>query len=265
MIAVLSPSKTLDDSDSSHDIEGYTLPGFLDESQTLIDILRRFSPADLAALMKISDRLADLNVQRFAAWWRDFNPQNARPAVRAFQGDVYIGLAADTFSAADLAFAQTHLRILSGLYGLLRPLDLMQPYRLEMGTRLATRRGETLYAFWGDQITMALNQGLRAHREKVLVNLASAEYFRAVRARKLNARIVTPVFMDFRNGTLKVISFYAKKARGQMAAFMIRRRLAAAGELKTFTGGGYRFDDRHSTDERWVFTRKKTLTYGKAA
>lgn len=264
MIAVLSPSKTLDDS-GAYAIQEPSTPAFLEESRVLVDILRRFSPADLAALMKISDRLAELNVQRFAAWRHDFTPQNAIPAIRAFKGDVYTGLAADTFSAADLSFAQGHLRILSGLYGLLRPLDLIQPYRLEMGTRLVTGRGKTLYAFWGEQITQALNRALRRHRRKTLVNLASAEYFKAVCVKKLDARVVTPVFLDFRNGAFKVISFYAKKARGRMAAFMVRRRLAAPDGLKSFTGDGYRFDAGRSTDERWVFTRQKSPTDGKTA
>ncbi len=255
MLALLSPSKTLE-WESPPATSRFSTPVFLKEAAELVDVLRGFNAGRIAALMKISTRLADLNTARFAAWRKRHTPANARPAVLAFRGDVYSGLAAETFSEEDFAFAQDHLRILSGLYGLLRPLDLIQPYRLEMGTRLATARGETLYAFWGRRITRAVNEALAAQAAPALVNLASVEYFKAVDPREIVVPVITPVFRDFKNGRFKVISFYAKKARGRMAGYLVRRRITDPQALKDFDADGYRFDTALSDEKQWVFTRR---------
>ncbi|WP_373499156.1 peroxide stress protein YaaA [Desulfococcus sp.] len=255
MLVVISPAKTLD-FETPPATADYSLPGFLDESERLVQALQTLSPEELSGLMGISSKLALLNHRRFAEWTLPFSPETARPAVLAFKGDVYEGLAADTFSAADFQTAQARLRILSGLYGLLRPLDLIRPYRLEMGTPLATERGATLYRFWGDRITEALNAALEACSGKTLVNLASNEYFKAVNVKRLAAGVVTPVFKDYKNGTYKVISFYAKKARGMMSRFAIQQRISDARGLKAFTEGGYAFNPALSSRDQWVFTRK---------
>lgn len=207
--------------------------------------------------MGISDKLAGLNAARFAEWHTPFTPENAKPAVQAFQGDVYLGLEAETFSDDDNAFAQQHLRILSGLYGLLRPLDLIQPYRLEMGTKLANPAGKDLYAFWKDTLTEALDRAVAESGTPVLVNLASNEYFKAIDAKRLEARVITPVFKDEKNGQLKIISFYAKKARGLMSAWMIRQRLDDPEGLKEFDVAGYRFNATLSEGDTLVFTRRE--------
>ncbi|MGO2382523.1 MAG: peroxide stress protein YaaA, partial [Halomonas sp.] len=224
MLSVISPAKTLDfeTPSTTHQV---TQPGFLTESQALIDILRDYSPQQISELMGISDKLAGLNAARFAEWEPPFSLENAKPAAQAFQGDVYTGLEAQTFSDADNRFAQQHLRILSGLYGLLRPLDLIQAYRLEMGTKLSNQAGKDLYAYWKPTLTNALAQAITESGSKVLVNLASNEYFKAVDAKKLNARVITPVFKDEKNGTFKIISFYAKKARGLMSAWIIHQQV----------------------------------------
>ena len=255
MILVLSPAKTQDFSTPPGTATA-TQPGFLKESARLVKRLRALGIDDLAGLMGISGELAALNAGRFAQWRTPFDPANARQAVLAFRGDAYLGLDAASLDSADLAFAQDHLRILSGLYGCLRPLDLIQPYRLEMKTRLANDRGKDLYAFWGDRLTAALNQALAAGQgAPVLVNLASAEYFRAVDPQGLKGRVVTPVFEDCQGGTFKVVGFYAKKARGLMARFAIRRRLADPEELKAFQDAGYAFAAEASGEDRWVFRR----------
>lgn len=255
MLIVLSPAKTLD-FESPLTTKTATQPDFLDESQQLVDQLRRLSPAELSRLMGISDPLAVLNAERYATWARPFTPANARPAVLAFNGDVYEGLAAPSLSAADLKFAQTHLRILSGLYGLLRPLDLIQPYRLEMGIPLLNARGKNLYAFWGERLTEALNAAASVVRADALVNLASEEYFKAVVPKKLTVPVIQPVFEDWSSGKYKVVSFYAKRARGLMARLAVTERLSAASGLKDFSAEGYRFDPEVSDDRRWVFRRK---------
>ncbi len=255
MLALLSPSKTLD-WESPPATSRTSTPVFLEEAAELVDVLCGFDAGQIADLMKISARLADLNAGRFAAWKPHHSPANARPAVLAFKGDVYSGLQAETFSDADFAFAQHHLRILSGLYGLLRPLDLIQPYRLEMGTRLVTARGKTLYAFWGERITRAVNEALAAQGAPALVNLASVEYFRAVDPQKIAVPVITPVFRDFKKGRFKVISFYAKKARGRMAGYLVRRRITDPQALKDFDADGYRFDAALSDETQWVFTRR---------
>ena len=255
MLIVLSPAKTLD-FESPLTTKTATQPDFLDESQQLVDQLRRFSPAELSRLMGISDPLAVLNAERYATWARPFTPANARPAVLAFNGDVYEGLAAPTLSAADLKFAQTHLRILSGLYGLLRPLDLIQPYRLEMGIPLANVRGKNLYAFWGERLTEALSAAARVARADVLLNLASEEYFKAVVPKKLTVPVIQPVFEDWKGGRYKIISFYAKKARGLMTRYAILNRLTEPEGLKAFDVEGYAFAPEASDGNTWVFRRR---------
>lgn len=254
MLVLLSPAKTLD-FDSPVPVEEYSQPDFLDQALTLNRTLRKLAPQDLAGLMKLSDKLAELNHRRNQEWSPPFSPANARQAVAAFRGDVYTGLEADNWSAADHAWAQDHLRILSGLYGLLRPLDLMQPYRLEMGTRLATSKGSDLYAFWGGRLTEALNDLIDAQGHEAVVNLASNEYWRAVRGDDLKAEVITPVFRDWKNGQYKIISFFAKKARGMMARWIIQQRITSPTALSGFDLGGYRFASAESTPTSPVFLR----------
>lgn len=257
MLSVISPAKTLD-FETPATSATHSQPDFLDHSQQLIDILRDYSPQQLSELMSISDKLAGLNAARFGEWQLPFTPANAKPAAQAFQGDVYTGLEAASFSADDNAFAQRHLRILSGLYGLLRPLDLIQPYRLEMGTRLPNPAGKDLYAFWRDTLTPALDQAIAESGSKVLVNLASNEYFKSIDTKRLDARIITPVFKDEKNGQFKIISFYAKKARGLMAAWMIRERLNDPEALTQFDVAGYAFNPAMSDGDTLVFTRNES-------
>lgn len=256
MLSVISPAKTLDFETPATTAQ-YTQPDHLERSQALVDILRGYSPQRLSELMGISDKLAGLNAARFAEWRPPFTPHNAKPAAQAFQGDVYVGLEAGTFDDGDNAFAQDHLRILSGLYGLLRPLDLIQPYRLEMGTRLENPAGKDLYAFWKDTLTAELDRAVAASGTPVLVNLASNEYFKAIDARRLESRVITPVFKDEKNGQFKIISFYAKKARGLMAAWLIRQRLDDPRGLTEFDVAGYRYNAAMSEGDTLVFTRKE--------
>lgn len=256
MIFVLSPAKTLDYL-TPPTVDCHTQPIFLDESQILIDHLRKLSPLELGKLMKISDQLAVLNATRYADWHRPFSPANAKQAVLAFNGDVYEGLDAVTLSPVDLQFAQDHLRILSGLYGLLRPLDLMQPYRLEMGTRLANQRGKDLYAFWGERIVDALNESIVGSQAKALVNLASEEYFKSVHAKKLAVPVIHPIFEDWSKGQYKVVGFYAKRARGLMARFAVVKRLTNPAGLKKFSAEGYAYATEASDATHWVFRRKQ--------
>ncbi len=255
MIIVISPAKTLDFA-TPPTLATATQPDFLDQSQLLIERLRALSPLEIGRLMGISDKLAVLNATRYADWAPPFRPDNAKQAVLAFNGDVYEGLDAATLTPADLRFAQGHLRILSGLYGVLRPLDLMQPYRLEMGTRLDNPRGKDLYAFWGERIVDALNLAAYGVKASVLVNLASEEYFRAVPAKKLAVPLIQPVFEDWSGGKYKVVSFHAKRARGLMARFALRQRLKKADGLKKFADSGYAFDAQASAAARWVFRRR---------
>jgi len=254
MIIVLSPAKSLDYRTPPTLCE-HSQPLFLDQAQLLIEDLRQLSPPQLASLMKISDQLAALNFARYADWAQPFTPGKARQAVLAFNGDVYDGLDASTLSPEDLQFAQRHLRILSGLYGLLRPLDLMQPYRLEMGTRLSNARGRDLYAFWGDRITEAVNAALRETGARVLINLASEEYFKSVKPKQLAVPVIQPVFEDWSGGRFRVVSFYAKRARGLMARFAIVNRLQDAEGLKDFATDGYAHAAAASDDQVWVFRR----------
>lgn len=257
MLMVISPAKTLD-YESPLATDAFTQPEHLPDAKRLMRQLRTLSPARVASLMDLSDKLAALNVARYAEWKPPFTPANARQAVLAFAGDVYDGLAASDFEAGEFEYAQAHLRILSGLYGLLRPLDLMQPYRLEMGTRFANERGADLYAFWGDRLTKALNKLLRDDSEPVLVNLASEEYFGAVNTKAIKARLVTCVFEDWNPGTgrYRIVSFHAKRARGMMARHAIKQRAIRVDDLQSFDGGGYRFDRKASDTDRWVFRRR---------
>ena len=255
MIILISPAKSLD-FESASTVNEASLPEFLDQSQLLIDRLQRLSPAEIASLMGLSDPLAALNVARYAAWALPFPAGKAKQAVLAFNGDVYAGLDAKSLSTDDLRFAQAHLRILSGLYGVLRPLDLMLPYRLEMGIRLDNLRGKDLYAFWGEKISDALTFALRETKSSAVVNLASVEYFKSVRAKKLNAPVIQPVFEDWSGGKYKVVSFYAKRARGLMARYAITQRIVDPARLQSFAEEGYAFDAAASGGDRWVFRRK---------
>ena len=255
MLLVISPAKTLDYT-TAPTTEKFTRPDFLDHSQQLIDVLRHKTPAEIGSLMDISDQLAVLNVGRYQQWHPGFDPANAKQALLAFMGDVYAGMDAASFNAGELDYAQRHLRILSGLYGVLRPLDLMQPYRLEMGTRLANPRGKDLYGFWGDIITDALNAELAQRERPLLLNLASEEYFKAVRPKRLAAPQIDCVFQDRRGaGPYKIVSFYAKRARGLMARFVIRNRIDHLDGLKDFDLEGYRFEPAASEGQRLVFRR----------
>lgn len=253
MLMVISPAKTLD-YESPLATETHTQPEFLDHACELIDQLKELEPHQVSNLMSISEKLGQLNAERFQNWHTPFSLDNARQAALAFKGDVYTGLAAESFSEEEFAFAQKHLRMLSGLYGLLRPLDLMQPYRLEMGTKFENSRGKDLYAFWGSILTDELNRLLAAD-DGVLVNLASNEYFKSVKKKELNARLVTPQFKDWKNGQYKMISFYAKKARGLMCRFAIENRITQADDLKGFNLNGYYFSEEQSEGDNWVFLR----------
>lgn len=254
MLILISPAKTLD-YQSPLATTRFTQPELLDHAQQLIHEARKLSAPQIGKLMGISDKLADLNATRFHDWQPDFTPENARQAILAFKGDVYTGLQAETFSDADFEFAQLHLRMLSGLYGVLRPLDLMQPYRLEMGIRLQNARGKDLYQFWGDVITNKLNDALASQGDRVIINLASDEYFKSVKPQKLNAELIKPVFLDEKNGKFKVISFYAKKARGLMSRYIIENRLTKPEQLTGFNLEGYFFDEAASGDGELVFKR----------
>lgn len=254
MLMVISPAKTLD-YQSPLAISRFTQPEFLDKSQQLINIAKKLSPAEIASLMRISDKLAQLNAERFNDWHDCFTPDNARQAILAFKGDVYTGLQAETFSQPEFDFSQQHLRILSGLYGLLRPLDLMQPYRLEMGTRLSNPAGKDLYTFWKQTLTAALNDQLRKQGDNILLNLASDEYFSAIAPDQLQAKIIKPVFLDQKNGQFKVISFYAKKARGMMCRYVIQHRLTDPAGLHCFDSDGYFYDESSSNENEMIFKR----------
>ncbi|MDC8832586.1 peroxide stress protein YaaA [Alteromonas gilva] len=254
MLVVVSPAKNLD-FESSIPVKDYSQPRLIDEAAKLAGECKSLTPAQLGSLMKISDKLATLNAERFDAFSVPFTPDNARQALFAFNGDVYTGLDAHTLSEPDIHYAQQHLRILSGLYGVLRPLDLMQAYRLEMGTKLDNSRGKNLYEYWGDLITDTLNNALSEQGDNVLVNLASNEYFKAVKKARLNGMIVTPVFKDCKNGQYKIISFYAKKARGLMARYIIQHQVQDVAGLTAFDCAGYYFSEEQSSATELVFLR----------
>ena len=256
MLLLISPAKTLDfETPATTKMSSEAV--FLNHSRQLINELRTLSPADIADLMGVSGKISELNYRRFLNWSTPFNNDNAKQAVLAFKGDVYTGLDAESFNGKAFKFAQQHLRILSGLYGLLRPLDLIQAYRLEMGTKFVNQRGKNLYEFWGDEITHALNDQLKKSTSEVLVNLASNEYFKAVKAKQLHAEIITPVFKDFKNGKYKIISFYAKKARGLMASYIIHKQLTDVNDIKGFNTDGYAYNAAMSSAREWVFTREE--------
>lgn len=254
MLTVISPAKTLD-FDTPPTTRKTTRPRLLARAGELVEDARDLTPQDIRELMGVSEKIADLNHRRFMNWETPFTLDNAKQSILAFQGDVYTGLEAGTLSNAQLNFAQKHLCILSGLYGLLRPLDLMQPYRLEMGLKFANRGGKNLYEFWGDDITREVNGLLKKSGSPVLVNLASNEYFKAIRPGALDAEVITPVFKDLKGGKYRVISFFAKKARGQMARFIIDKELDDAAGLKKFRAGGYRYNRAESSARELVFTR----------
>lgn len=254
MLLVLSPSKTLD-YESALPTKTHTQPAMLRDSETLVAALRKYTPKKLSALMDISDKLAALNVERYKAFSLPFTPANARPAILAFKGDVYEPLPVEKYREKDFTFAQGHVRILSGLYGVLKPLDLIQPYRLEMGTRLKVGKAKDLYAFWGDRITDALSAGLEGQKDRLLVNLASEEYFSAVRPKRLDGKVLNIVFKENQKGALKIIGLFAKKARGMMTDFVIQNHIIDHKELKDFNAAGYAFQPKLSGEDSWVFTR----------
>lgn len=257
MMIVVSPAKTLDYESPLPNVRA-TQPRMLEDSEVLVKDLRKLSAADLSSLMSISDKLGELNRARFKAWSQPFDSNNARPAVFAFKGDVYTGLDIGRFDKPELQQAQKRLRILSGLYGLLRPMDLMQPYRLEMGTRFANKVGKDLYAYWGDRIAGQLKKDMKKEGTDVLVNLASNEYFKALDKQSLEGiRVVTPVFQDEKGGKFKIVSFYAKKARGLMAAWILQNQVADVEGLTGFREAGYRFSAKDSQGDTLAFRRKE--------
>lgn len=255
MLLVISPAKTLD-YETPPKTKIHTIPDFLDDSQELINRARKYSTLDISEVMDVSSKIAELNFNRFEAWHTPFTPDNAKQAVLAFKGDVYTGLEAESFNEKEFKFAQEHLRILSGLYGLLKPLDLMQAYRLEMGRKIDNDRGKNLYEFWGITITEALNQQLKKTKSKYLINLASNEYFKSVKPKLLDAEIITPAFKDWKNGDYKMMGVYAKKARGMLSRYIIQNGITDPEDMKKFNEEGYQFNESLSSGNNWVFTRK---------
>ncbi len=255
MLVLLSPAKNLNFDPPTVDVE-YTQPELMKETKALITHAKELSAGDLKRMMKISDDLAQLNYERFQAFKSRQTPNNAKQAVLTFNGDVYWGLEAKSLSAEDLTWAQDHLRILSGLYGVLRPLDLIQPYRLVMGSRLATEAGPDLYSYWGDRIAKSLNKSLKKSGGKTIVNLASNEYFSAVKSDALKGQVITVDFREYRDGVLRSLQFFVKRARGAMARFIIQNRIEDPEQLKGFDIDRYRFDPDLSTDEKFLFTRE---------
>ncbi len=256
MLVIISPAKSLD-FETKPAITDYSIPDFIEESEVIITKLRKMNPAKIQNLMGISPKLAQLNFDRFQNWQLPFSPDNAKQAVLAFTGDVYQGLDAKTLSDGQLKYAQNHLRILSGLYGVLRPLDLMQAYRLEMGTKLPIARKKDLYAFWKLKIVPKLNEAVKESGTNVLINLASNEYFKSIDKKKLDAEIITPEFKEGKNGTYKMVSLFAKKARGLMTRFIIENRISDPEELKAFSSDGYMFNAYLSQKNKLVFTRDR--------
>ena len=254
MLIVLSPAKSLDYKTPAK-VKAPTLPEFVSESAKLIADLKKLSPQEVANLMGLSDQLAALNVGRYRDWSKKFTEENSKPAIYAFDGDVYDGFDVKTLDAKAIAFAQDHIRILSGLYGALRPLDLMQPYRLEMGTAFKNARGKDLYAFWGERVTDSLKQVLEQQKKPVLLNLASEEYFKVLQAKNLDCPVISPIFQDGKDGKCKIISFYAKRARGLMARFVVENRITDAADLKGFNLDGYKYVPSESKPEKPLFRR----------
>ncbi len=258
MLLLISPAKTLDFETPPISTQS-SQPSFLAESAELIDQLKVLSPSDISSLMSISDKLGQLNSNRFIQWQLPFTTDNSKQALLAFKGDVYEGINVNSFSDDDLNWANQHLRILSGLYGLLKPLDLIQAYRLEMGTRFANKAGKNLYEFWAEKITDKINEELSTQQNGCIINLASNEYFKSVKPKLLNGEIITPVFKDWKNDKYKIISFYAKKARGMMSAYIIKNRLENPAQIKKFNTAGYAYCAEESTENNWVFLRKQAL------
>ena len=254
MLTIISPAKRLELEKSPQEYKS-TIPDFLDQSKKLIQKLRSLSQKKISELMDLSPDLVRLNIERYARWHLPFTEDNAMQAIQTFQGDVYKKLDARSLSEADINFAQEHLRILSGLYGILRPLDLIQPYRLEMGTKLVYRQKKNLYEFWGNLLSDHVNKLLESQKSKFLINLASNEYFKSIKPKQINAPIITPVFKDFKNGQYKILFLYAKYARGLMTRFIIRNKIDSPEELKLFDKEGYTYDPNISSESEWVFTR----------
>lgn len=253
MLLLISPAKTLDF--SAIGLKKHTKPALLKESKVLVDILKEKSVADLKQLMSVSDKIAELNVERFNQFKTPFSTKNAKQALYAFRGDVYTGLDADSFSEKDVDFAQDHLRILSGLYGVLKPLDLMQAYRLEMGTKLSNGFGKNLYEFWDEKITKLINKDLKNTGNKIVVNLASKEYFHSIKEAQLNAELYTVNFKENRNGVYKIIAFSAKRARGMMCHYVIKNKITKPEKMKGFDMDNYSFNEELSSEKEFIFTR----------
>lgn len=256
MLLLISPAKALDESPAPTGLD-LSQAEFLPQAEALMSVLKPLGPVDIQQLMGLSEKLAELNYERFQAWQVPFDAQVAKQALWLFKGDVYQGIDALTLDADAVTYCQTHLRILSGLYGLLKPLDAILPYRLEMGTALPTTKGKNLYAYWGDQLTQALNQQLAQQNSRWLVNLASNEYFKVIQPKQLQAEVITPQFKEWKNGRYKIISFYAKRARGLMARYAAVNQLTDPEELKYFDWEGYQFAADLSSEKDWVFTRKQ--------
>mgnify|MGYP006118999205 FL=1 len=256
MITVLSPAKKLS-KDCFAKTKNFGKPQFLNKSKDLVNNLKKLDPLDFMSLMNISESLAMLNWERMQDWNANMKPNNAREAIYSFAGDTYTGLNADSLNEAELSFAHSNTRILSGLYGILRPLDLVMPYRLEMGTRLKNKHGKNLYEYWADILTDSINNDLKSHKEKIVINCASLEYFKSINRPSLKATIITPQFKDWKNGNLKIISFYAKKARGMMARYIIQNKIANAEDIPSFNLGGYNYDPSISSRLEPVFTRNQ--------
>lgn len=254
MIIIISPAKTLDFK-SEVQTKKYSKPDFLEDSKELIDELRKLNPKDIVRLMKVNNEIASLNFERNLSWRLPFTEDNAKQALLAFKGQVYVGLDARSLREEDLFFAQDHLRILSGLYGILRPLDLIQAYRLEMGIPLKNPKGNNLYEFWGSKISDSINYELSTQRENTLINLASNEYFKAIKPKQINGNIITPVFKELKGNELKVVTVYAKTARGLMSRFIIENKIENSSDIKAFDAGGYLFNQDLSTEKEWVFIR----------
>lgn len=250
MLILISPAKTLDY--SSPNFKEYTQPDFVSDVKSLVSVMKRKSAEEIAELMHISENLAQLNEERYKTFQKEFNPENSKQALLAFKGDVYTKIDVDTYTEEDFDFAQQHLRILSGLYGLLKPLDLIQPYRLEMGTRLETKKGKNLYEYWDKKIAKAINE---AANGQTIINLASQEYFKAVDLKTLKAAVINIHFKEFKNGSYQIIGLFAKQARGMMTNFAIKNKLTDPENLKTFQQEGYEYSEPLSSDQDWVFVR----------
>ena len=253
LVTIISPAKKLDYSPVEKNIDS-TIPSLLEHSNELIKDLKSLNPQEVSSLMSLSDKLGALNYERFQEWKTPFTKSNSKQAILAFKGDVYQGLDAESLSETELIWAQKHVRILSGLYGILKPMDLMQPYRLEMGTKFATKRGQNLYDFWNSIITEELNKNFSSDNTNLL-NLASNEYFKSINVSELKANVISPVFMDKKNGKYKIISFFAKKARGLMTRYVIKNRIEDVTDIQNFEEGGYFFSEAMSEDNKPVFCR----------